>query len=523
MFEWRDDRVWIASDQELLDDRPSIEVGAMAVRCVGEAPELRELITFSLMLGSVERGTHKAEVVHRAGDTMGLHLAPESIAELLQLCDSLEVVPRGHPALPRHSQLLPALQIDPASPAPDGSETNIDDLAGKVDGLLGPGVLRDLLQRATDDPAPRPSARTSLLRVFRYLAHHAACGRLVVHGETYAKTIWLRDGVLLRVDVEPVKEDELLGQILLKARWISPQQLAGALRWGRTDGSSLGATMVRTGLIEQKKLARALAHQTYRRLRDLFDWRGARYHFVQGDAEGFQTPMAVERLSAELALDVLRATTLANLDLLLRPYADCYPLLEIDLSPERFKLLVPEEKTRRVCEQIFDGGRPLRLAIKSSVLGRQRTSRLVLYLSAAGALRLEVEPISQTLTPAQQLSERLRALEVQDPYQRLGLRYRAHPSTIEAAHRTRAASFAEGTQLYRASPSGAQKALAMLGEAQRLLSAPGSRKAAREKAVGAAQLAYLAELVEQELLLAELHEEQARAKQLRQVLDELVD
>lgn len=524
MFELRDGKVWIASNQELLDDQPSIEVGAMAVRSADQPPALREFINFQLMIAGKEHGAYDAEVVHCAGEMLGLHLSPESIAALLALCARLEVVPRGRPALPRSSQTMPALEIVADASALPRQTTPLHDLVGTIDGKLGPGVLHDLLQPPPSpgsDEEPRPASRTSLLRLFRYLATHRGSGKLVVRSDHYEKTVWLREGVLLRVDVEPQKEDELLGQILLKARWISPQQLAGALRWGRSDGSSLGATMVRTGLIEQKKLARALAHQTYRRLRDLFDWRGARYHFELAEAEGFQTPMTIDRLAAELALDVLRAATLANLELMLRPHVDCYPLLDINLSPDRFKLLVPEEKTRRVCEQIFDGGRALKLAIKSSVLGRQRTSRLVLYLHAAGALRLPEEPISQPLTPSQQLAERLRALAVQDPYQRLGLRYRAHPSAIDDAHRARAAAYAEGTLLYRASPSGAQKALAMLGEAQRLLSARKSRIAARKKAIGATNLAYLAQLVEEERLLAELHEDGPRARRLQQVLEEL--
>lgn len=520
MLELRNDKICAESEQDLLGERTNIAVGALGVRLGANqaAPEIRAFVGFHVEVGGRKHGPFRAEVVHQAGSMLGLHLTPEAMSGLLALCDSLEAgIPEDRPALGRATMGASALEGELAEAASEVAATL--EVAGTLDGHLSVGVLRDLL---VTTPAPAPAARTSAIQLFRYLGQERASGTLVIRGTTHVKQVLLHDGVILRVDVDPPKEDEMLGQILLKVRWISPQQLAGALRWGRSDGSSLGATMVRTGLLEERKLGRALAHQTYRRLRDLVEWSGARFWFEpKAEAEGHKTPLSIDRLMAELALDVLRDTTLQQLELLVQHQADRYPSLDLSVSPDRFRLLVPEEKTRRVCEQIFDGSRPLRLAIQSSVLGRQRTTRLVLYLNAAGALRMTVDPVLQHLTPAQQLSEHLRTLEVQDAYQRLGLRYRAHPNEIDAAYATASASLAESSPLYRAGPRSADKGRILLDEARTLLSRPTSRIKCRRKAVGKEGIAFFSKLVADELLLAELHGEAPRQRKLQEVLQEL--
>lgn len=533
-FEYREGVIRVSDIDALIEERPSIEVGAFSFELAeGEAGlSVRDFIDFMLEVEGQMHGPFHAEIVHVANQLVGLHLDEKAMGGLIKLCEQAKTDVIGHPVLPSISQVISTIdtaarQIPPEMLVDDSAfETSIEsprstalELAGHIGGRLSVGLLRDIL-----DPKPtaKPLSETSLLLVFRYLAEQEATGCLTFLYEGYEKKVWYEKGIILRVDVTPPKEDELLGQILLKAKWITNQQLADTLRWGRDAGTTLGATIIKTGILEEKKLVRALVHQNYRRIRNIFEWIGAKFYFEEGQqTEGHKTPLIVSRLVAELALDVLRQTTLANLNLLNRIHADSYPLLSLNLSPDRFKQLLPEEKTRRVCEQIFNGKTRLRDAIKASVLGHQQTERIVLYLMAAKALDLNIEPITTSLTPRQMVLERLRILEVQDPFQRLGFGYREHPDNLDRHLNQRLKTFDKSTLLYRASPQSAEKAQALLKEAKQILSVRPSRVKARIKALGSHSLPFLAEIVEDERDFARLFGDRLRELKLDDIYKEL--
>jgi len=221
----------------------------------------------------------------------------------------------------------------------------------------------------------------------------------------------------------------------------------------------------------------------------------------------------------ELAHEALRAARLEHLQLLLKVYDEAFPRLTCDET--RLKTLMPGERTRRVCQQLFDGTRPLRHTLTASVLGRPKTVRLVLYLQAAEAIEFAVLPVDQQ-NAAALAQERLRVLKMQDCYQRLCLPYVAHAETIDAVYQRRRDEVAPRSRLHQADAASSSEAQTLLQEAASMLGTPASRRRYREKHLKPDALTFLAAVVREEAELASLHGDSSRARKLQQTVEELV-
>ncbi|MCC6747570.1 MAG: DUF4388 domain-containing protein [Deltaproteobacteria bacterium] len=562
---YRDGIIWFAHRQELANEAPNLKIGALCFQTEqpDAIPALRGHLRFEVIVETRRLGPFDGEVVHKAGQLVGLQVAADVASALRRLADQLTGVAPG----PQESGTFPIVSANDSTPgaaardpghapadrtptgaverlsAPTGAVEvasgqalwsgtldrvppsgefpalgAIPPLKGQLAGRLGLGALAGLVDSHPPQPPPE---RASLVHLMRYLAHSRARGKLTVRGEVFTKTVWFRNGVPMKVTVSPVKEDEQLGQILLKAKLVTPNKLADVMRWARTNRTQLGQAMVDSGVLDSARLNHALAHQTYRRLQDLFGWSGATFDFTAGVLpQGEHHPVSVPRLMVELAQEILRSARLEDLQVLLEPYNDRYPLLRADAA-EELKLLVPDDKTRRIAHTIFDGLRPLRQAITVSVLGRPKTMRVVHLLIAGGALDLPLDPHTGGPPTAQSVQERLSAVEVQDAFQRLGVTYTADPDTLIPAYHRRMADHQPGSPAHQANPTASAKIQQLVDEAMLLLSTPSARQKYRQRIPGKEKLALFTQLVQEEHELAALMGQTERAARLKLVLEEL--
>lgn len=551
MARYRDGVVQFEDASSFLAEDKNFRAAAMA--CSLEAgtlvPALRQVLRIDVLVEGWRCGPLKAEVVHVNGTQLGLHLSDDAVSQLRQLGAQLtqrqrrltevfrataaELVPRADNAADNAAQspeaqragleseplLGDSLSLTGQEPWLGEETGEVYQLSGALLGAAGLGLLNDFLDESALPPPPQSD--TTLLYLLRYFAQAHASGSLTVRGQTFTKIVWLKRGAILAVQVSPVKDDEMLGQILIKARWVSPKDLGHALTWARNHKIGLGTSLVQSAKISQAQLDKALAHQTFRRLQDMFSWQQARFEYISQDDPPPPPyhPITAGRLRHEMAQELLRDARAEDLQLLLKAYEDRYPSLE-GASSGVLKALLPSDKTRQVCERIFDGTRIVRQTIAASQLGRPKTVRLLLYLRAAGVLEMHPDPPLASVT-AEATRERLRTLQLQDHFQRLSLDYSPCPEDIGPAHRERVACFGGGKPFHRADAAGAKQVAQLLSESFQVLDQPHLRRAHRLKVLGHAGVARLRELRNEELALARIHANAPRVARLQRIVDDL--
>ena len=532
MAQFKDGIVWFKDLDELRTQEDNLKVGALVFQVDPSVDtfEIRQQLTFAVMAEGWRCEPLYGDVIQAQANTIALHLHGNSISSLHQLIAQMTksktatfpAVDESKPPVviagTNEYGTLPKLTEKNAETPAVQPEISPKIIAGRLAGKISLGVLRDLLDTRPVNAPPDPA---SLINVFRYLHQKKASGTLVVRNPDFTKTIWIKTGLPLKVTVSPVKEDEMLGQLLIKAKWLNPHLVGQALKWARADKVGLGTALVRANLLDANKLNRTLAHQTYRRLQDLFAWSDAEFTFTPSTELPGKPyhPVAIPRLMNEVTQDLLRQGKSEQLNILLAYYDDYYATID-GIDENVLKHLV-DEKTLGVCKKIFDGTRSIRDAITASLLGRPKTVRLVLYLIAADAIRLDREPIGKSVDTALLLNERLRTLETQDYFQRLNLFYSTHPDDIAPAHVDRVAQFKVGTPFYNTDAVVSEKITRLLDEASMVLSTPVSRRKYRSKLLGNDNVEFLKAMVRNEADLAEIHGQHERARRLRDALTDL--
>ncbi|MCA9670759.1 MAG: DUF4388 domain-containing protein [Myxococcales bacterium] len=545
MIWFRQGVAWIPDLEALRAQLAGLRINALTMHVENASflPPMLSRMTFDALVGAERFGPLHGDVVHISGNAVSVQLDNAARDQLLKALGQAAPAPGGtaeHPTVaPSRGRVRatvamhytyegddaaepePAHELEPeehpsqASFPAAGSQA----LAGRIAGTVGLGVVQELFE---DQQLAPPGDPATLIHVLRYLHQVKAAGTLTIIGTHYTKRISMARGTPLDINVTPFKEDEQLGQILIKARWITPHRLADVMRRARVNKIAVGQALIESGVLDHAKLERALAHQTYRRLHDLFTWDRARYEFEPGSVELTHThhPVAVPQLLHEVARDILRQARTDDLLVLLEAYNERFPRMA-KISAEYLRHLVSDDKTLRVCRQIFGGDRTLRQAITASVLGRPRTVRLVLYLLAARALELHVDPPASSSQGRKEIAEQHRTIEVQDYFQRLGVAYTVHPDEILPAFNRRAADFAAGSPAHRVDAHTAERIGKLLDEAQLVLTAATSRRRYRERVLGEEKMKLFAKVLKERAEFAHLHGDRERARRLETVIHEL--
>ena len=121
----------------------------------------------------------------------------------------------------------------------------------------------------------------SLTEIFQMLGLQRKTGILSVEGEDDAITISFLGGSVVAAESEVRRLDNRLGNLLLRAGYVTQEQLDKVLAIQKETRQRMGFLLVREGLVEPAELREALRLQISRIVYSAFRWPDGRFHFTQ--------------------------------------------------------------------------------------------------------------------------------------------------------------------------------------------------------------------------------------------------
>ncbi|HEY5998562.1 MAG TPA: DUF4388 domain-containing protein, partial [bacterium] len=119
-----------------------------------------------------------------------------------------------------------------------------------------------------------------LADILQLVGHQKKTGVLTVRGEGgRLVTVSFEKGMIVFADEFQRTENERLGNVLLRTRRLSQEQLARAMEVQQGTGQRLGYVLVEQKLISQQELRQALQLQVKESVYRLFRWQEGSYHF----------------------------------------------------------------------------------------------------------------------------------------------------------------------------------------------------------------------------------------------------
>ena len=145
----------------------------------------------------------------------------------------------------------------------------------------------------------------SLTEIFQMLGLQRKTGILSVEGEDDSITISFLGGAVVAAESAARRLDNRLGNLLLRAGYLTEEQLARVLAMQRETRQRLGFLLVRDGLVAPSELREALRLQISRIVYSAFRWPDGRFHFTQEGTVDYDAdhmaPVATETVLMEAA------------------------------------------------------------------------------------------------------------------------------------------------------------------------------------------------------------------------------
>ena len=221
----------------------------------------------------------------------------------------------------------------------------------------------------------------SLPDLFQLLSIGRKTGTLRVSNEYSRKEIAFKDGKI--VHTSSSKEEEFLGNFLLRKGLVSEADLGKALKVGREKGKKLGRVLVELGLAPEGEIAGWLRRQAEESIYDLFGWEKGEFSFEEGrlPPEGDLIP-PVEVMSLIME-GTKRMDELSELQKKLPPphtvlrIKDFFQtdIEEVTLTPLQIQVI-----------PLINGHRAIGEIIEESELGGYLTTKAIYDLLSAGIL-----------------------------------------------------------------------------------------------------------------------------------------
>lgn len=134
-------------------------------------------------------------------------------------------------------------------------------------------------------------------------------GILTIQGEQDIIAISFLEGAVVAADALNQSVEDGLGQVLMGAGWVPPDQFASVVAEHQAGGERLVDLLLARGLLDRPRLLRALREQTYRLLLLALQWREGEFKFYVGEEvsfeEGFE-PIPVEAVLNRAIEDLSR-------------------------------------------------------------------------------------------------------------------------------------------------------------------------------------------------------------------------
>jgi hypothetical protein len=121
----------------------------------------------------------------------------------------------------------------------------------------------------------------SMTEIFQMLGLQRKTGVLSVEGEDDSITISFLGGSVVAAESVAHRLDNRLGNLLLRAGYVTQEQLDHVLAIQKETRQRMGFLLVREGLVEPGELREALKLQISRIVYSAFRWPDGRFHFTQ--------------------------------------------------------------------------------------------------------------------------------------------------------------------------------------------------------------------------------------------------
>ena len=145
----------------------------------------------------------------------------------------------------------------------------------------------------------------SLTDIFQMLGLQRKTGVLKVDGENDTVTISFLGGSVVAAESTARGLDNRLGNLLIRAGYVTQEQLDRVLAVQRETQQRMGFLLVREGLIEPTELREALRLQIARIVYTAFRWPDGRFHFTQEGTVDYDAdhmaPVSIDTILMEAA------------------------------------------------------------------------------------------------------------------------------------------------------------------------------------------------------------------------------
>ncbi|SVD60958.1 uncharacterized protein METZ01_LOCUS413812, partial [marine metagenome] len=118
--------------------------------------------------------------------------------------------------------------------------------------------------------------------ILQLISHQRKSGVLIVKTRGQQVVAYFVDGDIIRAEDAGRKQRDMLGNMLLRANLITPEELEASLEQ-RSSGRLLGDVLVETTSLTEEDLQHFAELQTSETLYRLFLWRDGSYGFTQQD------------------------------------------------------------------------------------------------------------------------------------------------------------------------------------------------------------------------------------------------
>ena len=131
-----------------------------------------------------------------------------------------------------------------------------------------------------------------LVQILESLLANKSTGTLNLQNQAQVKSIYLKDGVIIFASSN-LQEDRL-GEMLLKSKIISQEQLKISIDLIKRTGKRQGTAMVEEGFLNPKELFEGLKFQVKEIFASIFLWDEVQWSFLEGEISRQVIPLKLD-------------------------------------------------------------------------------------------------------------------------------------------------------------------------------------------------------------------------------------
>ena len=234
----------------------------------------------------------------------------------------------------------------------------------------------------------------SITEILQLIGQQLKTGVLKIHKGEKLVEIYFVDGMIVHVYSNYRGKKDLIGEIFVKAQFITQEQLERVLRIQKETLKYLGEIFVELQLLTKEDVLKVLSTQVYETIYDLFWWEEGEFNFDLKLVESYKKiPFALS--TEKVLLNILRMVDdwseiekkIFSPHLVFRkaqegerPWVGALPL------PNGFKEKLTSEQ--ELVYHLVDGTRTVQEIVDRSLLGRFNASEILSYLLEVGLIEI---------------------------------------------------------------------------------------------------------------------------------------